>query len=62
MNVHFDLTCPRCGSDLDAVANDDPQGWTTRERRLVVTCLRPACSWGGVVVTELIDLTHRRTA
>jgi hypothetical protein len=60
--VTFTLTCPRCGHDVEAVANDDPKGWVTRERRLVVCCLKPWCAWSGVVIAELVDINAKRGA
>lgn len=61
-SVALDLTCPCCAGELDPVAKDDPKGWMTRERRLVVACRKQHCAWVGVIVTELIDLNRRRTA
>jgi len=55
-SIAFDLTCPRCGSDMRHVTSDDPRGWATRERRGVVECIRVRCHHTAVVVVELIDL------
>jgi hypothetical protein len=60
--MHFTLpvTCIRCGNEVSPVKNGDPAGWVNRERRLVITCQKPGCGWSGVIIVELVDLTHKR--
>jgi hypothetical protein len=58
--LRFTITCPRCGGEVTPVTSDDPKGWINRERRKVVSCNKRHCAWAGVVVVELVDLTHQR--
>lgn len=54
------LSCPRCGCTVRPLAQDDPRGYSSRERRLVVRCNSlEGCRWEGVLVAELIDIPSK---
>jgi hypothetical protein len=59
-SIAFNITCPHCRGEMRHITRDDPKGWSTRERRAVVECIKPHCHYTGVVVVELIDLSHKR--
>jgi hypothetical protein len=62
--VSIEVSCPRCGAHLRPVNERRPRGFSSRERGLVLACVRANCPWEGSLEYELVDLgsVRRRRA
>lgn len=49
-------TCVQCGANVRWIKPEDPVGYSSRERRLVIQCTRAICAWAGTVTVEVSDL------